>query len=92
MNCTHGKSLMEPCVDCARTAPANARDTDPDAVIQTAARLIMGAALDLIQADPHSWSERGCATCQAVGVILRRPFGCYAYAIQRRKERERKGT
>lgn len=48
--------------------------SDDDAV-RAAARVLMGAALDLLQADPHSWSDRGCQTCRAIGAIVGRPGG-----------------
>jgi len=52
--------------------------------IRAAARVLMTAALDLLQADPHLWSDRGCQTCCSIGAIVGRPFGCYAY-MQRKK-------
>jgi hypothetical protein len=53
---------------------------DAKEVIQAAARVLPGAALDLIQADPHQWSTRPCQTCIAVSAIVGRPFGCSAMA------------
>lgn len=44
--------------------------------VRACARVLVGAALDLIQADPHQWSKRPCATCRAVSSIVGRPFGC----------------
>lgn len=59
--------------------------SDEDA-IRAAARVLMQAALDLLQDDPHSWSTRGCPTCRAVGAIVGSPFGCYRYALQRKSK------
>ena len=69
-------------------------DGDPDAalaalfadnypaedVIKAAARVLVGAVLDLLQEDNHNWSERGCGTCRAISSIVGRPFGCYEFA------------
>jgi hypothetical protein len=55
--------------------------TDPlsaAAVVQAAASVLIDAALRLIEADPHQWSPRPCATCQAVSAIVGRRFGCNA--------------
>lgn len=54
-----------------------------EAVIQAAARVLLGAALQLLQEDPHTWSTRPCGTCGAVGRILGQPFGCTVYRQQR---------
>jgi hypothetical protein len=51
-------------------------------VVKAAARVLMDAALDLLQADPQSWSERPCPTCRPISAIIGRPFGCYVYAQQ----------
>lgn len=48
---------------------------------------VVRAILDLIQADPHSWSARPCSTCRAVGSIVGQPFGCYVYAAQKSEKR-----
>ena len=58
-------------------------------VIRAAARILADAALDLLQADQHSWSERPCSTCLAIGTLMGRNFGCYLYAAQRRLQREK---
>lgn len=62
-------------------------DKDLDQVIQAAARVLMSTALDLLQADPHSWSTRPCPTCRPISAIIGRPFGCYLYAIQHQERR-----
>lgn len=54
-----------------------------DDVIRAAANMLVGAVLDLLQADPHSWSERPCPTCRPISAIVGRPFGCYLYAERR---------
>jgi len=58
-------------------------DRATDAAVLAAARAITTAALDLIYADPHQWSIRGCATCRAVSALIGKPFGCDRYQIQR---------
>jgi hypothetical protein len=58
-------------------------------IVRAAAGVLLEAALRLIQDDPHQWSERGCPTCRAVGAIIGKPFGCYAYAQQRAAQRAR---
>lgn len=50
-------------------------------IIQAAARVIVNAVTDLIQADPHQWSKRPCATCAAVSTLLGKPFGCQTKAV-----------
>ena len=52
---------------------------DARAIIQAASAIIVDAALNLIQSDPHQWSERPCSTCRAVTTLIGRRFGCYAY-------------
>lgn len=47
-------------------------------IVQVAARLLVNAALALIERDPHQWSARPCPTCRAVSDIVGRPFGCEA--------------
>lgn len=56
-----------------------------DAVIKAAARVLMDAALNVLQEDPHSWSTRPCPTCRAVSSLVGRPFGCYKYQGDRSK-------
>ncbi len=45
-------------------------------VINSAVNRLFKSATDLIQADPHQWSDRPCATCQAVTTIIGYNFGC----------------
>jgi hypothetical protein len=61
--------------------------TEIEIILKGAARIIMGAALDLIQSDPHQWSERPCSTCRAVTALLGRPFGCILYEEERKGKR-----
>jgi hypothetical protein len=56
---------------------------DVNAAVRASAYILMTTVLDLMQGDPHQWSTRPCATCQAVSAIVGRPFGCYAYARTR---------
>lgn len=60
---------------------------DLRAAIQTAAHVLMDAVCDLIQSDPHQWSERPCQTCRAVSSIIGKPFGCSLYALSRKAGR-----
>ena len=52
---------------------------DEEKLVQAAAKVLLHAALDLIQVDPHNWSPRPCESCRAVSAIAGRPFGCYEY-------------
>lgn len=47
--------------------------------------LLIDALTDLIYNDPHQWSTRGCQTCRAISSIIKKPFGCYQYAEQKKK-------
>jgi hypothetical protein len=64
------------------TSVVDGQDFRP--LIRDAARMLMDAALQAIQADPHQWSERPCQTCKAVSALAGRAFGCYLYAQQRK--------
>ena len=46
----------------------------------------LDAALDLIEADSHSYGTRPCATCTAVSALAGRPFGCVKRAAMSRKD------
>jgi hypothetical protein len=48
------------------------------------------AMLNIIQEDPHQWSERPCQSCKTISAMIGRPFGCYLYAKQRAEQREKK--
>ena len=63
---------------------------EADEIVQAAARVLMEAALQLIEADSHQWSTRGCQTCRAVGSLVGRSFGCYKYAEMRAARRSEK--
>lgn len=47
-------------------------------LIRAAAEVLAHAALDLVEADPHQFSNRPCATCRTVSTLTGRPFGCQA--------------
>jgi len=47
------------------------------------ARHLIGAILDVMQADPHQWSARPCQTCAAVSAMAGRPFGCVKVAREK---------
>lgn len=34
--------------------------------------------LQVLEADPHAFSERPCSTCESVSALLGRAFGCVA--------------
>ena len=59
-------------------------DTSPDVcaddLITAAIDRICGPAFDLIQKDPHQWSERGCSTCRTITALIQQPFGCVLYS------------
>lgn len=47
-------------------------------VDDSAGTVIADACARLWEADPHSFSTRGCSTCRAVSGLLGRDFGCVA--------------
>lgn len=47
--------------------------------IKAAANVLVGVALELLQVDPHQWSDRPCPTCRPISAIVGKPFGCYLY-------------
>ena len=53
-----------------------------EALLPKAVQDLTKAALDLIYADPHQWSTRGCVTCSAVSKITGRPFGCDRFRLE----------
>jgi len=53
--------------------------------LRAAVRIVMEAALSIIQADPHVWSSRPCSTCRVISEMVGRPFGCILYARQRKE-------
>ncbi len=55
-----------------------------EALLGAAVKLEVEAILNLIQADPHQWSDRPCPTCRAISTLAGRPFGCSALARMRR--------
>ena len=57
--------------------------SDLSELLSAATFVLIQAVLDLIQVDPHQWSERPCPTCRAIGAIIKQPFGCYLYAKQK---------
>jgi hypothetical protein len=48
--------------------------------------LLPSAVLDLIQGDPHNWSNRPCPTCQPITTMIGRPFGCYRYQVEQKRK------
>lgn len=57
-------------------------EDDAKVVVQAAARVLMDAALRLLERDPHSFSPRPCSTCESVSAISGRPWGCVAKAVR----------
>ena len=43
----------------------------------------LDGALGLLQKDPHQWSTRPCSTCQIITSLVRAPFGCVLYRMER---------
>lgn len=63
-------------------------DEELDAVrkrLETLETLMPSAVLDLIQGDPHQWSNRPCPTCRPITTMLGRPFGCYRYQADKQR-------
>jgi len=58
---------------------------DTKEVMQACVDILITATLDLIQEDPHQWSDRPCPTCRAVSSLIGKPFGCYLKIANRRK-------
>lgn len=60
-------------------------DVDPalTAVANASLRLVLEAVAGALEADPHQFSTRPCATCRAVSGMLGRDFGCVARARSR---------
>lgn len=59
---------------------SNVRSND---LLSAIGEFIQYTAFDLIQKDPHQWSERPCSTCGTISILIKRPFGCVLYAKQR---------
>lgn len=58
---------------------------DHEARIKALETLLPAAVLDLIQGDPHQWSDRPCPTCQPITAMIGRPFGCVRYQAEKRR-------
>ena len=54
-------------------------------LLSAAVDRICGPAFDLIQKDPHQWSDHGCVTCQTITALIQRPFGCVLYSKRKGK-------
>lgn len=50
--------------------------------IKVTVYILMEAVLNLIQKDPHQWSDRPCETCRTITHIIGNEFGCYLYQKQ----------
>jgi hypothetical protein len=53
--------------------------------VSAAVEILLHPVLRLLQNDPHQWSTRPCATCQAVSSIVNRPFGCVLFAKNKKE-------
>lgn len=62
-------------------------DEERQAWLRAMAATLFDGALSVIEADPHQWSARPCASCRVVGGIVGRNFGCYLYAAKNAKAR-----
>ena len=52
-------------------------------ILRAANRILLEQIFDLIQEDSHSWSDRPCPTCRAIGALAGTPFGCYQYQARK---------
>lgn len=57
-------------------------------IMKAAVDTLLGAALDAIYADPHSWSMRPCDTCRVVSTMTGKPFGCIRKQAEAKKKQE----
>lgn len=53
-------------------------------VVQACARVLVRAALALIEGDPHQYSTRPCPTCRTISNLMAEPFGCNKKAGEKR--------
>ena len=73
-------------MDEDKLAPRTFEERTHADIITACARALANAALDLIEADSHSYGTRPCATCTAVSALAGRPFGCVKRAAMSRKD------
>ena len=59
--------------DIAKAIQRRAEEQSADG---TWRKFVVSPMLALIQADPHQWSTRPCATCRSVSAMAGEPFGC----------------
>ena len=57
---------------------------DTQEIMKAGVNILMDTVLNLIQNDPHQWSNRPCSTCKSISSIIGNPFGCYVYAINKK--------
>ena len=55
-------------------------------LIKACASILFDAVIEIIYADPHQWSKRGCDTCRTISAIIGKPFGCYRYQKEKATE------
>ncbi len=70
--------------DCCAPERKNTKysESDLNALLSVAAKKIYLTAFDLIQSDPHQWSNRGCQTCKTITTLIGKRFGCILYQAQ----------
>jgi len=61
-------------------------DDEAKKIVKAASNILMDAVLDIIQNDPHQWSNRPCESCRTISGIIGKPFGCYEYQEKREKK------
>ena len=44
--------------------------------------MLLNPVLNLIESDPHQWSNRPCPTCRSISVIIGQKFGCEKLRIK----------
>lgn len=55
-----------------------------DDIVKAAAKLLVDAALGMLEKDNHYYGTRPCGTCSAVSGLIGRDFGC----VRLRKQKE----
>ena len=72
--------LMEREKNSEEAGPPTDQEQSIEDAVRGAARVLLGTAFDLIEADSHHFSKHHCKTCSAVSTLIGRPFGCLKFA------------
>ena len=65
-------------------------DQHMKALLEQAVNKIVTSVFDIIQNDPHQWSNRPCVSCETVSTLSGRRFGCVEFRYRNiEKERRR---